>query len=123
MRDVAYGQIPRASRAEKHRRAAEWLESLPADRAEDRAEMIAHHYLSALELARSAGQPDDDLADRARRALYEAGDRALALNAFAPAMSFYETALELWPAEDPGAFSSALPLAQRQDVRRRSRSA
>ena len=49
MRDVAYGQIPRAARAERHRLAAEWLESLPADRAEDRAEMLAHHYLSALD--------------------------------------------------------------------------
>jgi class 3 adenylate cyclase/tetratricopeptide (TPR) repeat protein len=98
-RDVAYGQIPRASRAEKHRLAAEWLESLP-DRGEDRAEMIAHHYLSALELARSAGQGPSDLADRARLALREAGDRALALNAFGPAIQFYEAALDLWPEDD-----------------------
>ena len=28
VRDVAYEQIPRAQRAEKHRRAAEWIESL-----------------------------------------------------------------------------------------------
>jgi len=28
VRDVAYGQIPRGERAEKHRRAAEWLEQL-----------------------------------------------------------------------------------------------
>jgi class 3 adenylate cyclase/tetratricopeptide (TPR) repeat protein len=100
-RDVAYGQIPRANRADKHRRAAEWLESMPTDRAEDRAEMIAHHYLSALELARSAGQDTGELADRARLALREAGDRALALNAFRPAIHFYEAALELWPADDP----------------------
>ena len=32
MRDVAYGQIPRAQRADKHRRAAAWIESLSADR-------------------------------------------------------------------------------------------
>ena len=100
-RDVAYGQIPRASRAEKHRRAAEWLESLPADRAEDRAEMIAHHYLSALGLARSAGRDDGELAERARLALREAGDRALALNAFRPAITFYGAALGLWPEGDP----------------------
>ena len=81
-RDVAYGQIPRVNRADKHRSAAEWLESLPADRAEDRAEMIAHHYLAALELARSAGQETSELSERARRALTEAGERALTLNAF-----------------------------------------
>ena len=51
VRDVAYAQIPRALRAEKHRLAAEWIESLGTGRAEDRAEMLAHHYLSALELA------------------------------------------------------------------------
>ena len=49
VRDVAYGQIPRAARAEKHRRAAEWLESL-SERTDDFAEMLAHHYLAALEL-------------------------------------------------------------------------
>ena len=94
-RDVAYGQIPRANRADKHRRAAEWLESLPADRAEDRAEMIAHHYLAALELSRSAGQDTSELSERARRALTEAGERALTLNAFEPALQFFTAALEL----------------------------
>ncbi|MEP7224713.1 MAG: AAA family ATPase, partial [Actinomycetota bacterium] len=48
VRDVAYGQIPRASRAEKHRLVAEWIESLASDRSDDRAEMLANHYLSAL---------------------------------------------------------------------------
>ena len=60
VRDVAYGQIPRAERAQKHARAAEWIESL--GRPEDHAEMVAHHYASALELARAAGQDVDDLA-------------------------------------------------------------
>ena len=48
IRDVAYGQIPRAQRAEKHRFAAEWIQSLTPDRTEDRAEMLAHHFLAAL---------------------------------------------------------------------------
>jgi class 3 adenylate cyclase/tetratricopeptide (TPR) repeat protein len=100
-RDVAYGQIPRASRADKHRGAAEWLESLPADRAEGRAEMIAHHYLAALELARSAGQDTTELSERARRALTEAGERALTLNAFAPALQFYTAALDLTTTAGP----------------------
>ena len=56
VRDVAYAQIPRAGRAEKHRLAAEWIDSLGADRAEDRAEMLAHHYGAALEFARASGQ-------------------------------------------------------------------
>jgi class 3 adenylate cyclase/tetratricopeptide (TPR) repeat protein len=99
VRDVAYGQIPRAARADRHRRAAEWIHSL--GRPDDHAEMLAHHYLAALELARAAGQETVPLAEPARLALRDAGDRAFALNAFEAARSFYAAALELWPDEDP----------------------
>src|SRR5215212_7883826 len=81
VRDVAYAQIPRVGRAEKHRLAAEWLESLGADRAEDRAELLAHHYGAALEFARASGQPTAELEARARVALRDAGERAAALSA------------------------------------------
>jgi class 3 adenylate cyclase/tetratricopeptide (TPR) repeat protein len=94
IRDVAYGQIPRTDRARKHQISAEWIESL--GRPDDHAEMVAHHYLSALEL-----DPTLPLADRARLALRRAGDRAFALNAFAAAARLYEQALELWPPDDP----------------------
>jgi tetratricopeptide (TPR) repeat protein len=96
--DVAYSQIPRAARSEKHQRAAEWIESL--GRPEDHAEMLAHHYLAALELDRAAGVDTAELATRARLRLREAGDRAQALAAFPAARRFYVAALELWPAED-----------------------
>ena len=98
VRDVAYGQIPRGRRAERHQRAAEWIESL--GRPDEHAETRAYHYLSALELARSSRQPTDDLADRARHALREAGDRAAALSAFDAAARSYAAALELWPYDD-----------------------
>ena len=93
VRDVAYGQIPRGLRAEKHRVAARWIESL--GRPEDHAEMLAHHYLQALELSRAAGQSVDDIAGPARDALREAGDRAASLNSFEPALRFYDEALAL----------------------------
>ena len=54
LRDVAYSQIPRAERGEKHRAAAVWIEGL--GRTEDQAEMLAHHYLQALELAKASGR-------------------------------------------------------------------
>jgi class 3 adenylate cyclase len=100
VRDVAYGQIPRARRAEKHLAAAAWLESLAPDRSEDRAELLAHHYLSALEYARASGGVDPDVSERARLALREAGDRAFGLNAFAAARQYYGSAVDLWPADD-----------------------
>jgi tetratricopeptide (TPR) repeat protein len=99
LRDVAYGQIPRAARADKHRRAAEWIESLP--RPDDHAEMVAHHYATALEYARAAGADLSELESRARLAFREAGDRASRLNAVVAAARFYEAALELWPPADP----------------------
>ena len=43
-------QLPRADRVERHVRVARWIESLPDDRREDRAELLAHHYLEAIEL-------------------------------------------------------------------------
>jgi class 3 adenylate cyclase len=95
LRDVAYGQIPRAGRAGKHTAAAGWIESL--GRPDDHAEMLAHHYLAALDLARAARQDTAELAARARTALQRAGDRALALNALAAAAGYYRAALTLWP--------------------------
>ena len=99
VRDVAYGQIPRARRAEKHRLAAEWIEAL--GRPDDQAELVVHHYLAALELTRAARQPLDELETPARLALRDAGERAETLNAFVPAKGYFKAALELWPLDDP----------------------
>jgi class 3 adenylate cyclase/tetratricopeptide (TPR) repeat protein len=98
VRDVAYRQIPRARRAERHLLAADWLESL--GRPEDHAETAAHHYLAALGYVRAAGGHVDPFADRARTGLRRAGERALALNAYASSARFFGGALELAPAED-----------------------
>jgi class 3 adenylate cyclase len=100
VRDVAYGQIPRAHRIEKHRAAAEWIESLAPDRAEDRADMLAHHHLAALELAEATGGDTAAFAEPARRALRDAAERALSLGAFAAAGRLYSRALELWSPDD-----------------------
>jgi tetratricopeptide (TPR) repeat protein len=97
VRDVAYGEIPRAARADKHARAAAWVESL--GRAEDHAESVAHHYLSALELASAAGHDAGGLEEHARRAFRNAGDRAALLFTSGAALAFYESALQLWPVD------------------------
>jgi class 3 adenylate cyclase/tetratricopeptide (TPR) repeat protein len=91
VRDVAYGQIPRAARGEKHLRAAEWIEEL--GRAEDHAELLAHHLLAAHDL----GAVDTA---RVRVALRLAGERAFALGAFPSAERYYAQALALWPDDD-----------------------
>ncbi len=99
VRDIAYGQVPRGLRADDHARAAEWLETLKIDRA-DLAELVAHHYERALELAAAAGRPTTDLARRTRLALREAGARAATLHAWATAKRLYEDALSTWPDDD-----------------------
>jgi class 3 adenylate cyclase/tetratricopeptide (TPR) repeat protein len=101
IRDVAYSQIPRARRAEKHEAAAAWIRGLTTDRVEDRSEMLAHHYLAALEFARASGQSTASLEEPARLALRAAGDRAMALNSFRGAERFYREAVGLWPGGDP----------------------
>ena len=101
VRDVAYDQLPRAARAERHQRAATWIAGIGEGRAEDRAELLAYHWRRALELVRAARRPDGELASRARDALRKAGDRALALGAFPRAAEFYASALDLWPEGEP----------------------
>jgi hypothetical protein len=78
---------------------AAWIESL--GRSEDQAEMLAHHYLHALELAEVAGHDTASLGESARYALRDAGDRASALYAVDAAERLYDAALRLWPEDDP----------------------
>jgi class 3 adenylate cyclase/tetratricopeptide (TPR) repeat protein len=102
VRDVCYGQIPRAARAAKHRAAAAWIERLAAGRIEDLAEILAYHYGEALEHARLAGSTDETEALRASAVRFHAlaGDRALGLDA-AGAEAHYAKALDLaGPAND-----------------------
>jgi class 3 adenylate cyclase/tetratricopeptide (TPR) repeat protein len=101
VRDVAYGQIPRGARGEKHRVAADWIGSLGSDRLEDRAELLAYHYGSALQLTRAAGLDATALEAPARLALRAAGDRAYALGAYPAAERAYAAAAGLWPSDDP----------------------
>jgi class 3 adenylate cyclase/tetratricopeptide (TPR) repeat protein len=100
MRDVAYGQIPRIQRADKHRRAAAWIKSLSADRG-DLPDMLAHHYARALEYTRDTGQPTEELELCTRLALRDAADRARALSSLTAAQQHYAGALALWPEDDP----------------------
>ncbi|MEP6811740.1 MAG: AAA family ATPase [Actinomycetota bacterium] len=93
VRDVAYGQIPRVDRGQKHVQSAKWIESL--GRPDDHAELVAHHYRAALELARAAGSVEPELESAARTAFVLAGERGSRLGAYPAALRFYDEALEL----------------------------
>jgi tetratricopeptide (TPR) repeat protein len=98
VRDVAYGQIPRAARASKHQRAAVWLESIAGERLGDLAEILAYHATSALALARAAGVTEGipELELVTARYLRLAAARAMALD-LAKAEAHLTQAMELTP--------------------------
>jgi tetratricopeptide (TPR) repeat protein len=102
-RDVAYNQLPRASRASRHIAAASWIEAQAPTRVEDHADVLAYHYATALDLATASGQAEQAarLEDPARRFLTLAGARALGLDTTA-ALTNLERALTLTPQSHPG---------------------
>ena len=82
VRDVAYQQIPRVARGQKHVEAAEWIERESGERVADHSEFLAYHYVQALELGRAAGELGDarELEERLVRFSVLAGDRAMSLD-------------------------------------------
>jgi class 3 adenylate cyclase/tetratricopeptide (TPR) repeat protein len=105
VRDVAYGQLPRAERVRRHQAAGAWIEGLAGARLIDHAELLAHHFTKALELIQLARvtPPQAQLnaiQERARRFLVLAGDRTMHLDV-TKAVSYYQQALALHPEERP----------------------
>jgi len=97
LRDVAYGQLTRAARADRHQRAASWIGAL--GRSHDHADMLAHHYESALAL-HADEEVREALRPRARDAYVDAAVRAFALHAFEAAATSYGRAVELTAKHD-----------------------
>jgi DNA-binding SARP family transcriptional activator len=93
LREVAYGEIPRAGRAERHRRAAEWIDSM--GRPDDHAELLAHHYLAALDYTGGTGDDVAILVERAAEALRHGGLRAIRLSANERAVEHFSRAIAL----------------------------
>ena len=99
VRDVAYQQIPRSPRAEKHLAAARWVEQTAAERVADHAEILVHHYGEALDLAQAAGAERPDVAGELTRFLLLAGERASHLDTSA-AETYYRRAVALSGADE-----------------------
>ena len=95
IREVAYGGLSKAARAGYHQRFAEWLRKHAG---EELLEVRAYHldHATAL-LAELDGSPPPKLATEAAAALEEAGRRALAREANAPARKLLIRAVELEP--------------------------
>jgi hypothetical protein len=101
VRDVAYASLPRIRRARAHAEAAHWLEQIAGDRSEEQAELIAHHYRTAV-LGDDAdlAWTDDPVARTELRtsafaALLAAGANARKRFAVAKALELHQDALRL----------------------------
>jgi class 3 adenylate cyclase len=81
-RDVAYESLPRRERARAHARVAAWIEEVTGARAQELAEILAHHYDVAYALS------EDDASRRSARHNYLLASRR-ALRTFALAQAEY----------------------------------
>jgi class 3 adenylate cyclase len=101
VRDVAYQQIPRAERAERHIATAAWIETAAVDRVEDLADVLLYHYETAIELLRTTGRAEqaEPLLGQAGLYVRLAAERAALLDA-GLAADLYDRALSLVPADD-----------------------
>ncbi|MDQ4098088.1 MAG: AAA family ATPase, partial [Actinomycetota bacterium] len=86
LRDVLYGQLSLARRAQLHRRVGEAIERSFATRQPEHLPELAHHFTNAA----SAGE-----AEKALRYSVQAGHRALAQLAYHEAATYYRQALAL----------------------------
>jgi class 3 adenylate cyclase/tetratricopeptide (TPR) repeat protein len=119
VQDVCYAQIPRASRADRHLQAASWIEEIAGGRVDDHADVLAAHYLTALELVLASGGPGaNELSSRARHYLALAGDRALGIDGQAAERN-YALALKFTKDDDPA--RPALLLKHGDALRERGR--
>ncbi|HEY7660278.1 MAG TPA: adenylate/guanylate cyclase domain-containing protein [Actinomycetota bacterium] len=117
VRDVAYGQIPRAARERKHVAAARWLRGAIAERASDFAEELAYHYLEALDLAEAAGEEvDPEVRAEAGAAALLAGERTAPLEA-PRAERYFRRALGLMSADHPDRPRAAARAAEIAEAR------
>jgi class 3 adenylate cyclase/tetratricopeptide (TPR) repeat protein len=102
VQEVAYGQIPRAGRANRHIAVARWLRAAAGDRVFDVAEMLGHHYGAALEYIRATDPARNTAGLEAATglALMMAGDRGKRIDP-ARAVDFYRRARAVLPADEP----------------------
>jgi len=107
IRDVAYAQIPRAARADKHRAVAEWIEDMAGERVSDHAELLAFHHEEAIRLKEATGA-EVSRAERqaAARFLELAAEKMESLD-LPRAMDYLERALG-YLADDPQARTKVL---------------
>ena len=104
IRDAAYEQMLKETRAELHERFVAWLERRADARAVEYEEIIGYHLEQAYRYREELGPVGDQdvtLARQAARRLAGAGRRALARGDMPAAVNLLERAVSLLPSGDP----------------------
>ena len=100
LRDVAYGELPKARRAALHLRIAEWISALPGGE-DEYVEIVAYHLEQACRLVREVGRTTVVAPLRAAaEQLARAGEKAERREGFREAERFYTRALEVLAGND-----------------------
>jgi tetratricopeptide (TPR) repeat protein len=105
IRDVAYGSLAKAERADLHERAVARLVETAGDRVTEMSEVLAYHAERAYALTSELPERRAHRSARARSAverLAAAGDRAAGLYANEKAAELYARAIAIATAEPPG---------------------
>jgi len=97
VRDAAYDQLKRSTKAVKHLRAADWLEQHAADATDELAEDLAYHASTALDLLLATGDSDQVESIRVRLLGYylSAADTAESVSALPKALAHVHAACSL----------------------------
>jgi class 3 adenylate cyclase/tetratricopeptide (TPR) repeat protein len=97
IRDAAYRQMPKASRADLHERFAGWLESAGGPRSAEQEEILGYHLEQAFRFRQELGESRVELAERAGERLGSAGRRAVDRGDLPAAVSLLSRATALLP--------------------------
>ena len=103
IRDAAYEAMPKELRAALHERFAGWLENSVGERAAEYEEVLGYHFEQACRYRLELGPADDQvraLGAKGAERLGSAGKRALARGDVPAAVSLFDRAVELMPADD-----------------------
>ena len=95
VREVIYGSMPKALRADLHERYAEWLEHADVETAFELEEILGYHLEQAVVFRRELGADESELAVRAQARLFAAGRNALSRADHPAASNLLQRAVDL----------------------------
>jgi tetratricopeptide (TPR) repeat protein len=122
VREVVYGSMPKALRAELHERFADWLEGREGESGFEVDEIVGYHLEQALVFGRELGVRDEELAGRTARRLLAAGQGALGRADLPAATALLQRAVDVGSGDDraqlQAMFALGLVLTRRGELDR-----